>query len=242
MIKKNPARNTELKRLWRRNNPERAREINRKYRDANREAENLRTSKWRERNREYNRLLSRAWHHQNRAKNILRMRERYRKNREAILKEKRDLYFSNQSFAEAAKERGRKRYKEKKEVIAAKCKEWWRSNPEKIREITQRRRAKKLGAKICDLTNKQWNDIKLAYEMRCVYCGNILKNLTQDHLVPLSKGGDHTMTNIVPACRPCNSKKRDKKPLPFSIYPLTLDQIQSIIKSVRSAEALLGAK
>jgi len=40
----------------------------------------------------------------------------------------------------------------------------------------------------------------------CVYCGKH-KPLTLDHVAPLSRGGDHRRTNLVPACRSCNSSK-----------------------------------
>ena len=36
-----------------------------------------------------------------------------------------------------------------------------------------------------------------------------------DHMIPLSKGGGHTIYNIVPACRSCNRKKNAKFPLNF---------------------------
>jgi 5-methylcytosine-specific restriction endonuclease McrA len=74
----------------------------------------------------------------------------------------------------------------------------------------ERRRARKAAAPRNDLTATQWKEIKAAYGNRCVYCGKRSKKLTQDHIVPLSKGGSHTAGNIVPACRPCNGKKRDR--------------------------------
>lgn len=46
------------------------------------------------------------------------------------------------------------------------------------------------------------------HQYRCVYCGKRAKGkLTQDHIPPLSKGGSHTASNIVPACCSCNSRK-----------------------------------
>lgn len=46
----------------------------------------------------------------------------------------------------------------------------------------------------------------------CQYCHKVFKseNLTLDHVLPRSKGGDRTWDNIVAACRPCNQKKGDK--------------------------------
>ena len=43
---------------------------------------------------------------------------------------------------------------------------------------------------------------------RCQYCGTT-KNLTLDHLIPKSKGGKSSWTNLVTACQECNTKKGD---------------------------------
>jgi 5-methylcytosine-specific restriction endonuclease McrA len=45
----------------------------------------------------------------------------------------------------------------------------------------------------------------------CQYCGSI-KNLTIDHVIPRSKGGQDTWENMVVACMPCNTHKGDKTP------------------------------
>lgn len=46
-------------------------------------------------------------------------------------------------------------------------------------------------------------------ERVCIYCGAI-GNLTEDHIIPVSKGGPDIPANIVPACKECNSSKLDK--------------------------------
>ena len=43
---------------------------------------------------------------------------------------------------------------------------------------------------------------------RCQYCGLAAESI--DHVVPRSKGGEHTWENVVAACRPCNVRKRDR--------------------------------
>jgi hypothetical protein len=43
----------------------------------------------------------------------------------------------------------------------------------------------------------------------CVYCGS-KKDLTIDHVIPKSKGGQNTWNNLVTCCSPCNLKKGDK--------------------------------
>lgn len=56
------------------------------------------------------------------------------------------------------------------------------------------------------ITNQQWNELLREYNFRCAYCG-IQTNMTIDHVIPLSKGGKHSIENIVPACAGCNSHK-----------------------------------
>jgi 5-methylcytosine-specific restriction endonuclease McrA len=43
---------------------------------------------------------------------------------------------------------------------------------------------------------------------RCQYCGASAENI--DHVIPRSRGGPHAWDNVVAACRPCNSHKRDR--------------------------------
>ncbi|MBW4564926.1 MAG: HNH endonuclease [Mojavia pulchra JT2-VF2] len=45
----------------------------------------------------------------------------------------------------------------------------------------------------------------------CQYCGST-KHLTLDHVIPRSKGGQHSWDNVVTACEKCNSTKRDRLP------------------------------
>ncbi len=46
---------------------------------------------------------------------------------------------------------------------------------------------------------------------QCQYCGSRHK-LTLDHVMPRSKGGQHTWDNVVTACEACNSRKGDRTP------------------------------
>ena len=56
-------------------------------------------------------------------------------------------------------------------------------------------------------TVKEWIEKKALYGNRCAYCHKKLKRPTQDHIVPVSKGGTNYIHNIVPACNRCNSSK-----------------------------------
>lgn len=48
----------------------------------------------------------------------------------------------------------------------------------------------------------------------CQYCGEKFstKALTLDHVIPASKAGPKSWTNVVAACRKCNQKKADRTP------------------------------
>ncbi len=48
----------------------------------------------------------------------------------------------------------------------------------------------------------------------CAYCATRIREreLSRDHIVPLSRGGEDRWMNVVTACRACNSKKDNRTP------------------------------
>lgn len=46
---------------------------------------------------------------------------------------------------------------------------------------------------------------------QCVYCGS-KKNLTLDHVIPKSRGGNNSWTNLTTSCFPCNRAKDNRTP------------------------------
>jgi len=64
----------------------------------------------------------------------------------------------------------------------------------------------------------------------CQYCGEPRKTheLTFDHIIPRSKGGRTNWSNIVAACRGCNTKKSSSLPEDISMFPLTSPRQPSI--------------
>lgn len=83
-----------------------------------------------------------------------------------------------------------------------------RRHPETHRAIQARRRAHQRGA-VGTVTAKEWTELKLRHGNRCLGCGRSEPEirLTMDHVIPISKGGIHTIENIQPLCGSCNSKK-----------------------------------
>ena len=81
---------------------------------------------------------------------------------------------------------------------------------EKGKAVSLRHTNKRRGAIGPGLTADQWAQIKAGFSQHCAYCLRPCDKLEQDHVVPLSRGGAHDPTNIVPACRSCNSRKGTK--------------------------------
>ncbi len=48
----------------------------------------------------------------------------------------------------------------------------------------------------------------------CMYCGDQFpaRGLSRDHIIPLSRGGKDTWTNVVTACKRCNNRKAGQTP------------------------------
>jgi len=77
------------------------------------------------------------------------------------------------------------------------------------------------------------NRIMKRDKFRCVYCGS-QKHLTIDHVIPKSKGGQNTWSNMVTCCSKCNCKKGDRTPEEAglkSVYPKEPTMFQDVISS-----------
>lgn len=83
---------------------------------------------------------------------------------------------------------------------------WARANPERIANYSHKRRAHKLSNPAISVSKRDWIRLCRRWNNACAYCG-VVAPLGRDHIVPLSRGGQHSIGNLLPACRSCNSSK-----------------------------------
>ncbi|MGA7144259.1 MAG: HNH endonuclease [Desulfobacterales bacterium] len=70
-----------------------------------------------------------------------------------------------------------------------------------------------------DLRNSQWWKRRCAKGI-CHYCLRPTppKELTMDHIIPISRGGRSTKGNVVAACKECNNAKKHLLPMEWEQY------------------------
>lgn len=94
-----------------------------------------------------------------------------------------------------------------RELVNKRARDYAKAHPEQMAIKAQKRRARMRDVSIDDFTLAQWRALKKAYDQRCAYCNKRSERLTQEHVIPITKGGNNTLSNIVPACKHCNSCK-----------------------------------
>jgi 5-methylcytosine-specific restriction endonuclease McrA len=73
----------------------------------------------------------------------------------------------------------------------------------------------------------------------CAYCGGrfLVRELSRDHVIPVSRGGRDSWTNAVTACRNCNTRKGGRSPeqagMPLLYVPYAVCRNEGFILSNR---------
>ena len=75
-----------------------------------------------------------------------------------------------------------------------------------------------------ELRKSQWWKNRIA-RGECYYCHGQFapKELTLDHIVPVSRGGRTTKGNCVPCCKECNNKKHSLMPVEWEEFVQRLE-------------------
>lgn len=110
-------------------------------------------------------------------------------------------------------------YKKNKQKKLTNAVVWAKSNPVKIKAHQTKhrhthpeydfnkksRRRQRIDAS-CFVVSK--NEILKMRQKPCIYCGE--KSSHIDHVIPLSRGGQHRIGNLAPSCMKCNLTKNNK--------------------------------
>jgi len=200
--KKYQEKNKEKIREYRRKkyleNSEEIKEERRQYRKENKELVKAQKKKYYEKHSDYVKQKTKDYYAENTEAIAIKNKE-YRDKHFEVLKEKKKIYISENLVLVRGRQR---RYMQtpKGRAIAKNMKH-------------MRRTAEKNG----DVTTVQLLELQ-QNEKVCYWCDKQLipEQTHVDHYMPLSKGGKHTISNLVMACSKCNRIKSNKDPLKFA--------------------------
>jgi hypothetical protein len=122
--------------------------------------------------------------------------------------ENRDAYLESckrRNNKPAARIRIRKANKERRENGG--YKNWQDKNKDKLRDYNSNRKEKNH-----KISKKEWEECKSYFDNSCAYCGLTYEEHKQKYEEDLHKEhvdheGANDLSNCIPSCRPCNSKK-----------------------------------
>lgn len=101
------------------------------------------------------------------------------------------------------------RYLKERERRIAYATAYAKANPQVGQRAKRRRKAQIAGAGTFRVSARDWRRLCLRYGDRCAYCRK-RGALTMDHILPISRGGRHSIGNLIPACASCNASKNDR--------------------------------
>lgn len=184
------------------------REVKRAYYESNRESIKKKTNEYYHQNKDKIAVRTKASREKNKIERSLYDKKRYAIMGEKIRERRRQYYKDNRSI-EIVK--NRKNYLKNKERYYEKFKIWLSVNTERTKALKRAYRVRKYSAEGSH-TTQQWIELVEKYNYCCLKCKKQfpIEKLTQDHVVPLSKGGSNYIENIQPLCRSCNTGKLDR--------------------------------
>jgi 5-methylcytosine-specific restriction endonuclease McrA len=215
---------------WKKKNPEKRAEVLHNYYLKNKEKTYENSKKWRENNPEKARASAKKSRERNKERykpqKAIHDRESREKNKEALRLKKQKYYNDNK---ERIRRESKEKYEEKKLQLNAMRREKYEQEKDEINRLkriqynrdeavrekrlmdNRARRNLKYGAEGIH-TNAQFWSVCDKQKWTCVYCGSVLsqETATEDHIIPLIRGGSDWIENIQAACKGCNSRKHAK--------------------------------
>lgn len=132
------------------------------------------------------------------------------KNPRVVTKEQKERWGRNRLLntpSEDSRAASREWYYKNKDRHRAAHKKYLSKNPGLNASYVSKYQARKRGNGVFDIRKKELKRLRLG---PCFYCGENKSRMTIDHIIPIKRGGTHSIGNLVSACGSCNSSKRDK--------------------------------
>jgi 5-methylcytosine-specific restriction endonuclease McrA len=180
-------------------------EYHRQHRLRNLTERRAKNLKWQQDNWEHRQEYMRRYYAKNRGKIRKRTNSYYHENREACL-EKQSDYAKN------------RRTPEQKLRVKQASRRYQKSHWPKYLAHAAKRRAAKAQLTIDAKGIERWMvKVRSRPFSTCYYCKSVIViDLHFDHIVPVSRGGEHSLRNLCVSCSACNYSKGAK---PLSKWP-----------------------
>lgn len=107
-------------------------------------------------------------------------------------------------------------YLKNREKILSQQKQYKKDFPLVQAKAGQKRRITKMSNDTRYIKNSELNALRNSC---CYYCGSYV-DISIDHVIPVSRGGRHSIGNLVAACKPCNSSKNNRTVMEWRVYKM----------------------
>jgi len=197
-----------------------------------RQCEKLHNKSRSEQIKQYNEQYKKQYYEKNKENIKNKSIEYYKNNKDKISESSKKRYIENK---DKISEKQKNIYILNREKILAKSAEYYKNNrTNKLnyqKEYGKKYDKTEMGKAVRRNINSKRRSIikssdidsseihKLIFESKvCYWCNTSLKNkeVHVDHYIPLARGGEHTISNLVVSCRLCNQKKHSKDPIVFA--------------------------
>lgn len=93
----------------------------------------------------------------------------------------------------------------------------WRSENKEANALKSARRRAKIKHGGCDIPKDIYKRLMSLQKGKCPVCKSQLTTAYRhlDHIIPLARGGEHSVMNVQLLCPPCNLSKNAKHPIDF---------------------------
>lgn len=183
------------------------------YREANREEINARRRYRRNNGLSNEKEYNKQWQKDN----IEKIREYSKKHYHSGKGKERQRQWEKEN-PENYKKRWKKYYDKNKDKLSEYKRNYKKEHPDIAQKQwmdtkTKRKRLKKENG-FFEISQKEFNKIR---NSPCAWCGTE-ENITVDHVIPLDRGGRHSIGNLQPLCLSCNSSKNNKLMIEWKRY------------------------